>query len=81
MRRALREYLETFAQNLVEFRIFDWNGKQYDDAVIESLDEFLPYRNEWIEVLDCVSKNNPTTQNFDLYHRFLRVYTSILQKN
>ncbi len=67
---ALREYLETFAQNLVEFRIFDWNGKQYDDAVIESLDEFLPYRNEWIEVLDCVSKNNPTTQNSDLYHRF-----------
>lgn len=67
---ALREYLETYAQNLAEFRILNWKERLYDDVVIESLDEFLPYRNEWVEVLDCVCKNNPTTQNFDLYHRF-----------
>lgn len=76
---ALREYLETYAQNLAEFRILNWVGKQYDDVVIERIDEFLPYRNEWIEVLECVCKNNPTTQHFDLYHRFfesIHKYTS-----
>lgn len=67
---ALREYLETYARNLSEFRIYDWKGRPYDDVVFESINEFTPYRNEWIEVLDCVCKNDPTTQNFNLYHRF-----------
>ena len=66
---ALREYLDTFSQNLERFRITDFEG-EYDDAVIASIEAFMPYRNELIQLFTVVSQYAPSTENFQTIHRF-----------
>lgn len=75
---ALRDYLDVFVRNMTAFQIRDINNKQYDDIVWDSIAEFLPYRDEWIEVVACVYKNDADTASVDLYMRFfeeMQVYT------
>lgn len=51
----LEEYFEIFGKNLEVFRIKEFEG-EFDDAVINSINNFLPYRNEFIQLIITISQ-------------------------
>ena len=67
---ALRDYFDTFAMNLGVFRIERQEGKEFDDQVIESIEAFIPYRNETIEIFLALARSQPPDGYISL-HRFL----------
>lgn len=68
---ALKEYLDVFAKGLVEFRIdIRSSEKPYYDLFLDSIDTFLPYRNEWISVLDNVCTYLLGNDWVSLYYSF-----------
>jgi hypothetical protein len=67
---ALKDYFDTFAMNLEVFRIQPQEGKEFDDQVIESIENFLPYRDEAIEVFLAIGQHVPP-DGFRTLHRFL----------
>ena len=66
---ALDEYLATFSENLERFRIKDYKG-QHDDAIVENIEKFLPYRNEAIQIFNVISNYAPNEENLFKLHRF-----------
>lgn len=62
------EYCTTFAANLERFRIED-SGGEFDDAVISNIDGFIPYRNEFIQLLIVVAQYSPTSEYSRRIHR------------
>ncbi len=66
---ALTEYFETFAQNLESFRITSREG-EFDDRVIESIENFLPFRNEAIELFQAIAQYRNTEDSQMQLHRF-----------
>ena len=66
---ALDEYLSTFSENLERFRLQNVEG-EFDDAVVESIEQFLPYRNEAIQLFNTISHYAPTEENILKLHRF-----------
>lgn len=66
---ALDEYLKTFAENLERFRIEKSEG-EFDDAVIKSIEDFLPYRNEAIQLFVTISQYAANDENILKMHRF-----------
>ena len=66
---ALNEYLNTFAENLERFRIEKSEG-EFDDAVIKSIEESLPYRNETIQLFVTISQYAANDENIQKTHRF-----------
>ena len=66
----LEEYFSTFLDNLEKFRIIDKNG-EYDDKLLESIEDFLPFRNEAIEVCLAIARYKPDTESIEALHRFL----------
>ena len=58
----------------VEFeklRISHKDGQHFDDQVIQSIESFLPYRNEVIEILVLLSRNTNSDETVRVVHRFL----------
>ncbi len=66
---ALDEYLEIFTNNLERFRLSDING-EFDDAVVESIEQFTPYRNEIIQLLYVIARYAPNEENMNKIHKF-----------
>lgn len=66
---ALEDYLSTFSKNLEEFRIKEFEGF-YDDALVASIESFLPYRNEFCRLLNVVSRYAPNEENIEKIHSF-----------
>jgi len=66
---ALDEYLETFTKNLERFRIKDYEG-EFDEAVIKHIEAFLPYRNEFIQLLFTIARYNSREEFIERLHRF-----------
>ena len=67
----LKEYFETFATNLEMLRVHPQEGKEFDDQVVESIEAFLPYRNEAIEVFMGLARYLPTPEGYNSLHSFL----------
>jgi len=65
----LSEYLDLFAQNLERFRISKTDG-EFDDAVVQSIQDFLPYRNEFIQLLVTITQYDPSDDSMQKLHRF-----------
>ncbi|MEX2495758.1 MAG: hypothetical protein WD448_06700 [Woeseia sp.] len=53
---AVIEYFDRFTENLEEFRIAPDSQTGYDDEIVENIDQFLPYRNEAIEIVLTLSR-------------------------
>lgn len=68
---ALREYFETFAKNLEQFRIKKDDTEEFDEKVIRNIEEFLPYRNEAIELFLALARYRPTQESWETLHRFI----------
>lgn len=66
---ALDEYLETFTKNLEKFRIKDYEG-EFDEAVIKNIEAFLPYRNEFIQLLLTIARYDSREEFIERLHRF-----------
>ncbi len=66
---AFDEYLLLFSENLEKFRLKDIEG-EVDDAVIENIEKFVPYRNEAIHLFFAISQYSPTEDNVLKLHRF-----------
>lgn len=63
------EYCTAFAENLERFRISKSEG-EFDDAVINNIEEFLPFRNEVIQLFIAVAQYAPEEQFIQRMHRF-----------
>lgn len=66
---TVSEYFSTLASNFESLRISD-EVQEFDDAVIESLESFLPYRNEAVEVFITISQYRDTAPIRGIIHRF-----------
>ncbi len=67
---ALIDYFDTYSENIESLRIQKDQEKQFDDQVLESIENFLPFRNEIIEIFIAVSKYMATADGFQAIHRF-----------
>ena len=76
---ALREYFEKFAENLEAFRIVK-DSQEFDDKVVRNIDEFLPYRNEAIEIFMALARYRPTKESWEAMHRFLESLMPYIDK-
>jgi hypothetical protein len=69
-RGALREYFDTYAKNLERFQI-DCDGLHLPpEEVLESIENFLPARNEAVDVFTTLATYWPGEEAGDVLHRF-----------
>lgn len=66
---ALDDYLITFVNNLERFRLDKPQG-EFDDAVVENIEDFAPYRNEAIQLIMTISQYSPNDEFWQRIHRF-----------
>ncbi len=64
---ALSDYCVTFVENLERFRISNPDG-EVDDAVITNIEEFIPFRNDAINVFTAVARYAPGEENMKILH-------------
>lgn len=65
----MSEYFERLADGLEAFRIAD-DPTEFDDRVVASIENFLPFRNEAISVMRAVSRYGPRAEDIRALHRF-----------
>jgi len=65
---ALDEYCDLFVSNLERFRLLKTDG-EFDDAVIKNIEEFIPYRNELIQLFTTIAQYCTTTEFVQRIHR------------
>ncbi|MCC3305372.1 SEFIR domain-containing protein [Sneathiella sp. HT1-7] len=58
---ALDEYFTIFSANLENFRLTNVQG-EFDDAVVDNIESFIPYRNELIQVLLTIAHYCPAEE-------------------
>jgi len=68
-RGALNEYFEVFTINLERFRLSESEG-EFDDKVIGSIEQFIPYRNEATEVFFSLAQYREAPETIEQIHRF-----------
>ena len=66
---ALADYFDTFVINLENFRIETAEG-EYDDQVIKSIEDFLPFRNEAISIFKAIARYAKEPESYELVHGF-----------
>jgi hypothetical protein len=54
-----------------QFRLKDNDDGEFDDKVIENINQFIPYRNEAIELFLALAQYRNTTDTYQLLHRFI----------
>ena len=67
-RGALDEYLRLVVDNLPRFQIQE--GGEFDDAIMKSIADFLPARNEYLQVLQTVAQYGDASATGPMLHRF-----------
>lgn len=76
---AAREYFESLTREIEKLRLPS-DADPFDDAVVQSIDEFLPYRNETIEVFMSVASHENEIESGKLIHRFLEGLIPYLER-
>lgn len=67
---AVDEYLTTFAENLERFRITLDGSKDADEQVVDSIEEFKPYKNEFVQVMLAIAQYAANNDMQKKLHRF-----------
>ncbi|MBI4464147.1 MAG: hypothetical protein HY647_05535, partial [Acidobacteria bacterium] len=71
---AVSEYFDRFAASLESLRLTPGKG-EFDDQVIQSIDQFLPYRNEAVELfLSLAHYGLPSDEQRSIHRFFERLY-------
>jgi len=73
------EYFESYVESLESFRI-EKDAQEFDDKVIQNIDEFLPYRNEAIELFIAIARFHPTEESWKSLHRFFESLIPYLER-
>jgi hypothetical protein len=69
---AVMEYFDRFTENLGSFRIApDGSRAGYDDEIIQSIEQFLPFRNEALELVLALARYRPGVALGTTLHRFI----------
>lgn len=76
---ALSEFLDRFAANLGSLRL-PVREEEFDDQVIRCIDEFLPYRNEAIEIFLALGQYGTLPDEQHAIHRFLERLFSYMHR-
>lgn len=66
---ALQEYFDLVSQQMERFRIIE-KGDPFDERVAESVKDFLPYRNELIEIFSTVALYRDDDETISTIHKF-----------
>lgn len=66
---AVVEYFATFSAELEKLRL-DGDADPFDDAVVQSIESFLPYRNEAVEMFQTLSMYLDNAETRSIVHRF-----------
>jgi hypothetical protein len=66
---AVHEYFETFAENLDTFRI-EPEGEAFSDEVVESIESFLPYRDELVDLFLTITRYRTDSELYETIHAF-----------
>lgn len=67
---AVDEYLTTFAENLERFRITLDDSKDADDQIADSIEEFTPHKNEFVQVAHAIAQYAANGDMQKKLHRF-----------
>jgi hypothetical protein len=76
---AFDEYCTAFSENLERIRISGPEG-EFDDAVIKNIEEFLPFRNEAIQLFIVVAQYAPEEKFIHRLHRFFESMIPFMSK-
>lgn len=76
---ATEEFFRAFTQNLEKFRIVEIKG-EIDERVIENIEDFLPYRNEAIEIFLALAQYLNTPETAQQLHRFFEDLLPYLER-
>ena len=76
---AFDEYCNAFATNLERFRLSKSDG-EFDDAVVKNIEEFLPYRNEAIQLFIAVAQYSPSEEFTQRLHRLFESLIPYMSK-
>lgn len=66
---ATFDYLDGINTNLENFRI-EPKMDQLDDQIIKSINDFLPYRNEFIRIIESITKYENSLEYNEMLHNF-----------
>lgn len=67
---SFSEYLDLFLKNLERFRIERASDKIFDEQVKQSIDDFLPFKNELLKILKAVAQYSQAGDFSGALHRF-----------
>lgn len=68
---ALIEYFSLFSKNLIRFRLKPSQGENdFDQTVVDSIEQFLPARSELIEVFATIAQYDHSTTTAQVIHKF-----------
>jgi TIR domain len=68
---AVEEYFSVFAEGLEAFRISPdkFDRQKFDEPIVQSIDAFLPYRDECLSVIAAIARYSTSSED-RLLHRF-----------
>jgi|TARA_R100000005_G_scaffold96611_1_gene85120 hypothetical protein len=76
---ALEEYFSKLSSEIEKLRL-SGDEKPFDEAVIESIESFIPYRNQAIEIFLTIALYNDCDENRVRIHRFFEKLLPYLSK-
>jgi hypothetical protein len=65
---AFEEFSTSFASHLERYRLVK-SDEMFDDVVVSNIADFIPFRNEAVQLLVAVAQYSPTTDFIELIHR------------
>jgi hypothetical protein len=75
---ALTDYFDTYSSNLNNFRIQNFD-KNFDDQIVNNIDQFIPYRNEAIGIFHTLARYNKSPEAYEEVHSFFGKLIPYLQ--
>lgn len=66
----IEEYCSIFVANFEKFGIKD-SGENFDETVVKSVNDFLPYRNEFIQIVLAMARYAPNEELLNPIHHLL----------
>lgn len=79
---ALLEYFNVIVLEMDRFRIEtgSQNDDLFDEKILKNISEFIPYRNEFVEIIISIAMYRPTTQYGMILHRLFEQLEPYLRR-
>lgn len=67
---ALIEYFELFSREMEKFRVSRIEGEPHDETIFKNIEDFIPYRNEAVEIFSEIALYDCSESMISAVHRF-----------